>query len=70
MNSGWLSQRKKGDSIKVRSTDSICHRSNQAEMMHHNLSKLMIFIVYFRYAMNCRLRRQENREKLETQVRF
>ena len=38
--------------------------------MHHNLSKLIIFIVYFRYAMNCRLRRQENREKLETQVWF
>ena len=38
--------------------------------MQEKLEKTLCFSFCCRYAMNCRLRRQENREKLENQVKL
>ena len=40
------------------------------EMCITRLFKTNDFYFTFRYAMSCRLRRQGNREKLESQVKF
>ena len=49
--------------------NSLRERCEKSNNLFKKIDYIFVFL-FFRYAMNCRLRRQENREKLESQVRF